>query len=72
MELRNIDRSELGELLSLYGHLHDTDDPLPDAARIEAVWEELLANPRCRYVGAGFSGSEKYAFIAKPDTAARA
>lgn len=56
MESRSIDRSELGELLSLYGHLHDTDDPLPDAARIEAVWEELLANPRCRYVGAYVQG----------------
>ncbi|MFD4838298.1 GNAT family N-acetyltransferase [Achromobacter sp. NPDC058515] len=52
MELRHIDRNGLGELLSLYAHLHDTDDPLPDASQVGAVWEELMANPRCRHVGA--------------------
>lgn len=39
MELRRIDRSGLGELPSLYRHVHDT-------ARIEAVWEERMAHPR--------------------------
>lgn len=52
MKVRQISSSELKSLLDLYRHLHDVDDPLPDSATVEAVWQELLGNPRYRYFGA--------------------
>jgi GNAT superfamily N-acetyltransferase len=51
MEIREIGASELQALLALYAHLHDADDPLPDAATVEAVWQELSSDPRYRYFG---------------------
>lgn len=51
MKVRQIGSSELRSLLDLYQHLHDSDDPLPDTATVEAVWQELLDNPRYRYFG---------------------
>lgn len=51
MEVRQIGPSELKDLLALYQHLHDVDDPLPDAASVEAIWQELQGNPRYRYFG---------------------
>ncbi|WP_432726625.1 GNAT family N-acetyltransferase [Variovorax sp. W6] len=56
MEIRQIAPSELGSLLELYRHLHEVDDPLPDAAIVEAVWQELMDNPRYRYFGAYAAG----------------
>ncbi|MFH0129548.1 GNAT family N-acetyltransferase [Variovorax sp. VaC1] len=52
MDVRQIAPSELKSLLALYRHLHDTDDPLPDTATVESVWQELMGNPRYRYFGA--------------------
>jgi GNAT superfamily N-acetyltransferase len=52
MEIRQVAPSELGELLALYRHLHHVDDPLPDSAAVEAVWQELLDNRRYRCLGA--------------------
>jgi GrpB-like predicted nucleotidyltransferase (UPF0157 family)/GNAT superfamily N-acetyltransferase len=57
MEVHQIGASELGDLLALYKHLHDADDPLPDAATVEAVWQELLSNPRYKYFG-GYVGGK--------------
>ena len=51
MEIRKLTESDLTELLSLYKHLHVADEPAPSQARVEAVWRELLANPRIRYFG---------------------
>lgn len=34
MEVHQIGASELEDLLALYKHLHDADDPLPDAATV--------------------------------------
>ena len=51
MDVHELAPSELGDLLALYRHLHEADDPLPDAATVDAVWRELLGNPRCRYYG---------------------
>lgn len=51
MEIRRIVQSELGELLALYRHLHAVDEPLPEAATVESVWQELLGNPRYRILG---------------------
>lgn len=52
MEVRDVAPSELDQLLALYRHLHDADDPLPDIATVNAVWHELQGNPRYRYFGA--------------------
>lgn len=51
MEIRQIDPTELNELLALYQYLHDVDDPLPDATAVDAIWQELLSNPRYKYFG---------------------
>ena len=51
MEIRELAESDLAELLSLYKHLHVADEPASSQARAEAVWRELLANPRIRYFG---------------------
>ncbi|SEK07948.1 MULTISPECIES: GNAT family N-acetyltransferase [unclassified Variovorax] len=57
MEVRQIDPSELDSLMALYRHLHESDDPLPDPGIVEAVWRELVQNPRCRYFGVYVAGS---------------
>lgn len=51
MKIRLIQPSELNELLALYGHLHHSDEALPEPAVVEAVWQELQANPRYKYFG---------------------
>ncbi len=56
MEIRDISPSELPALLALYTHLHRADHPLPEQAVVESVWQELLASPRYRYVGAYIDG----------------
>lgn len=56
MEVRPITASELSELIALYRHLHEVDDPLPADAERDAIWRELLANPRSRYLGAYADG----------------
>lgn len=57
MNVRALHRQELQAVLSLYQHLHECDEPPPLPAAAEAVWEEAMANQRCRYFG-GFEGSE--------------
>lgn len=52
MLIRPIAPHELDELLALYAHLHSADEPLPDPSKVQAVWQELLSNPRCQYFGA--------------------
>jgi GNAT superfamily N-acetyltransferase len=54
MNIRELEPHELQPLLSLYEHLHEHDDPLPQSAVVEAVWAEALANPRIKYFG-GFA-----------------
>ncbi len=56
MEIRPIARSELAQLLALYGHLHADDEPLPDGEALEQIWNELLGSPRYRYAGAYVDG----------------
>lgn len=51
MDIRLIQPSELNDLLTLYAHLHKSDDPLPEPAVVHAVWQELMANPRYKYFG---------------------
>jgi GNAT superfamily N-acetyltransferase len=52
MQVRQITATELNELLSLYRYLHEQDDPRPSDAEVQATWQELLENPRYRYLGA--------------------
>lgn len=51
MLIRRLARNDLDGLLSLYAHLHSSDDPLPGRPRVEAVWGELMTNPSYRYYG---------------------
>lgn len=50
-EIRPLQFSDLGDLLTLYAHLHRHDDPLPGCDGIQAVWQEILANPSHRIFG---------------------
>lgn len=51
MEIRKLALSELDALLDLYRHMHDTDAPLPDRKRVEALWQEIQASPYFKYFG---------------------
>lgn len=51
MHTRPLQPGELDELLALYAQLHPVDAPLPARTDIEAVWQEIMANPRYRYFG---------------------
>ena len=57
MKIRLIQANELNELLALYAHLHRSDEELPPQSEVQAVWQELLANPRYKYFG-GYLGNE--------------
>jgi GNAT superfamily N-acetyltransferase len=56
MEVREIERSELDGLLELYGHLHDSDDPLPERPTIEAVWNDIQTDHNQAYLGVFVDG----------------
>lgn len=56
MKIRPIQAGELHELLALYAHLHDKDSPLPQAAVIDAVWQELMQSTRNKYFGCYVDG----------------
>ncbi len=51
VEIRRIRATELGELLALYRHLHEADDPLPASDHVDGVWKEIQADPNQRYFG---------------------
>jgi GNAT superfamily N-acetyltransferase len=57
IEIQTLEASALPALLSLYKHLHPCDEPLPAPEVVEAVWQEALQNPRCRYFGV-FAGDQ--------------
>lgn len=56
MLIRKLQSNELGDLLALYAHLHHADDPLPAPGIVQAVWEELLGNPRYQCFGGYVDG----------------
>ncbi|MBN1313087.1 MAG: GNAT family N-acetyltransferase [Anaerolineae bacterium] len=56
MEMRELNISELDDLLDLYSHLHDADDPLPERVAVEAVWREIQESPHFRYFGLFVNG----------------
>ena len=51
METRKLHESELDQLLTLYSHMHDVDDPLPERNVVVDVWREILDNPCFRCFG---------------------
>ena len=57
MDIRTLQKNDLGQLLALYEHLNPNDRALPPRPQVEAIWDELLANPRYRYFG-GFVGEQ--------------
>ena len=46
MEVRQIPATDLESRLTLYQHLHEVDEPLPDPKVVKASWRTLLSNPR--------------------------
>lgn len=50
--IREITVSELEHLLSLYVHLHASDDPVPERTQVEALWQDIQKNPLLKYFGA--------------------
>ena len=56
MEIREIGESELNELLALYHHLHDSDDPLPEPDVVETTWKQIQADSNHRYFGVFVDG----------------
>ena len=57
MNVRLIQPHELNELLALYVHLHESDDPLPESSIVEKVWREIMENPRYTYFGGYVDGT---------------
>ncbi len=51
MEIRQLEISELENLLDLYLHMHVSDDPLPEQHIVDAVWNEINDNPCFQYFG---------------------
>jgi len=50
LQIRTLRPDELPALLRLYEHLHAADEPLPDAATIKQVWDELCNDPKLHYL----------------------
>ena len=57
MHVRALVSDELQAVLRLYEGLHTKDEPLPPMVVVQRVWQEAIANPRCRYFG-GFEHGE--------------
>ena len=56
MVIREIRVSELSELLALYRHLHESDDPLPETNVVEGIWKQIQTDPNLRYWGVFVDG----------------
>jgi GNAT superfamily N-acetyltransferase len=56
MQIREIAKSELDELLILYDHLHESDVPLPKPSMVYAVWNDISSDPHQKYFGAYVDG----------------
>jgi GNAT superfamily N-acetyltransferase len=51
MEIRELKTRDLSDLLALYSHMHDVDDPLPEKNMVEAVWHEIQDHSHFKYFG---------------------
>jgi GNAT superfamily N-acetyltransferase len=47
--IRKIKKEELNDLLELYTHMHDKDDPLPGRDKTSSVWDEIINDPKVNY-----------------------
>ncbi len=56
MNIREITISELEELVSLYGHLHASDAPMPEPTVVESLWHDIQKNPLLKYFGCFLDG----------------
>jgi GNAT superfamily N-acetyltransferase len=56
MEIREIRESKLIELLALYRHLHESDDPLPETNVVEGIWRQIQTDPNLSYWGVFVDG----------------
>ena len=56
MEIREIKEDELNELIKLYSHLHSSDEPLPKADIVNAIWHQIQTNPNIQYFGMFIDG----------------
>jgi GNAT superfamily N-acetyltransferase len=56
MEIRELKHTELDDLLNLYGHMHEEDDPLPERPLVEAVWRDIQAGSRHSCLGVFVEG----------------
>jgi GNAT superfamily N-acetyltransferase len=50
--IREIQNTELNELLRLYEDLRESDDPLPPYDVIKRIWRKIQQNPDLKYFGA--------------------
>ena len=57
MMIREMQESELPDLLGLYGHLHTSDDPLPAQDVVDGVWRQIQERPDLVYFGAFVDGA---------------
>lgn len=55
MDVRELATQDLDALLALYADLHEADEPAP-RARLEQVWQALVADPGQLYLGAFVAG----------------
>ncbi len=51
MEIREIRKSELSQILELYRHLHETDDPLPAPRVLACAWQDMQNDPKLKCFG---------------------
>jgi GNAT superfamily N-acetyltransferase len=51
MEIRELNKQELDQLLELYHHLHDSDDPLPSEHVVQSIWNKIQGDPNHLFWG---------------------
>ena len=51
MNIRELNQNELGKLLELYRHLHESDEALPADEVIDQTWNEIQSNSAMRCFG---------------------
>ncbi len=56
MEIRELKPSELSQLLQLYEHLHEGDDPLPSEEVLKKVWEQIRKDENHKIFGVFTNG----------------
>ena len=57
MNIRELEAHDLEQLLLLYAHLHEVDEPLPDQAAIANLWQTIQSDANLLYFG-GFVGAQ--------------